>query len=427
MQTTAIENVKLQKRQRRHFEPAKLDQLAGSILARGLLHPIVIRLDGPDHILVAGERRLRAIESIAVDDKHFNCNGVSIAPGQIPYILITDLDDVEYREAELEENIIREDLTWQEEMQAIEELHLLRKERNPARTNRDTARELVNDETKPIRGAEDRVSRALIVAPHLDDPDVAKARDDRDAFNIVSRKLEREFRETIAAISPKQHSHVLLHGDTMQELQRMAHGQFSLVIADPPYGIGADQFGDAAQLEHDYTDDPATAFAIAETIIAATPTYTADAHLYLFCDVDFFTALRQLCKDYDWKPRNAPLIWEKGSAGHLDSGGPYGWRRCYEMVLFASRGSRQLNSLSDDVLRAHTFAADEKQHAAQKPVSLYKRFMQLSAQPGQKVLDPCCGSGTVFVAAHELKMEATGVEKSAEYHAIAQGRLNGLE
>lgn len=51
-------------RQRQEFDPDALQELKVSIEDRGLLHPPVLRRDGDSWVLVAGERRLKAISEI---------------------------------------------------------------------------------------------------------------------------------------------------------------------------------------------------------------------------------------------------------------------------------------------------------------------------------------------------------------------------
>ena len=43
-----------------HFDEAELEGLAASIKSVGVLQPIVVRADGDQYVLVAGERRCRA-------------------------------------------------------------------------------------------------------------------------------------------------------------------------------------------------------------------------------------------------------------------------------------------------------------------------------------------------------------------------------
>lgn len=62
-------------------------------------------------------------------------------------------------------------------------------------------------------------------------------------------------------------------------------------------------------------------------------------------------------------------------------------------------------------------------HPAQKPVRLARRFMQLSAQPGDLCLVPFAGSGSECVAAKEEGLHYIGIESELEYVDIAKARL----
>jgi DNA modification methylase len=66
-------------------------------------------------------------------------------------------------------------------------------------------------------------------------------------------------------------------------------------------------------------------------------------------------------------------------------------------------------------------------HPAQKPVALYTDLLRRSCNPGDRVLDPFAGTGTIFPAAHSLKIFATGVEKNQSAYGIAVRRLKELK
>ena len=51
-------------------------------------------------------------------------------------------------------------------------------------------------------------------------------------------------------------------------------------------------------------------------------------------------------------------------------------------------------------------------YPTQKPVELLKRVISASSAPGDKVLDPFCGSGTAIIVAHELGREWAGIDIS---------------
>ena len=70
MKTAPLNKITLGDRQRKHFDREKIKELAESIMTKGLLHAIVCIEefeddqfgDVPILRLIAGERRLRAIE-----------------------------------------------------------------------------------------------------------------------------------------------------------------------------------------------------------------------------------------------------------------------------------------------------------------------------------------------------------------------------
>lgn len=92
---------------RRRFDDALLDELAGSIAARGLIQPIVVRPHGHQFQIVAGERRWRAAQRARLHE--------------VP-VVVRELSDAETLEIALVENIQRQDLNAIEEAQAYQRL-----------------------------------------------------------------------------------------------------------------------------------------------------------------------------------------------------------------------------------------------------------------------------------------------------------------
>ena len=66
-------------------------------------------------------------------------------------------------------------------------------------------------------------------------------------------------------------------------------------------------------------------------------------------------------------------------------------------------------------------------HPTVKPTELMRHLVRLVTPPGGTVLDPFLGSGTTALAAEMEGFEWIGIEKEAEYVAIAEARLNGTQ
>jgi DNA modification methylase len=66
-------------------------------------------------------------------------------------------------------------------------------------------------------------------------------------------------------------------------------------------------------------------------------------------------------------------------------------------------------------------------HPTVKPTDLMRHLVRLVTPPGGVVLDPFLGSGTTAIAAELEGFEWVGIEREAEYCAIAEARLNGTQ
>lgn len=62
-----------------------------------------------------------------------------------------------------------------------------------------------------------------------------------------------------------------------------------------------------------------------------------------------------------------------------------------------------------------------------KPTELMRHLVRLVTPPGGTVLDPFAGSGSTAIAAELEGFAWIGIEKEAEYVAIAEARLNGTQ
>jgi ParB family chromosome partitioning protein len=90
---------------RKRFDESALASLADSIRERGVLQPVIVRPDGNEYELVAGERRWRAAELAGEQT--------------IPALVDGALDEAGSLELALIENVVREDLTAIEQARTL--------------------------------------------------------------------------------------------------------------------------------------------------------------------------------------------------------------------------------------------------------------------------------------------------------------------
>jgi DNA modification methylase len=418
-------------RTRRDIDEDKLNELANDIRKpHGLLHTPILRND--NKTLVAGERRFRAMLLLHEADVKFSHQGQRVPKGKIPYQSLAELSSLELLDAEISENIIRTDLSWQDMVKAYADLDDLRKLIDPKHTARETAAEILglDDPSKVApHHISNLVSNSVILVEHLDDPEIGKAATRKEAIKILTRKLEKEFTAELAAkynVSPNSNGHILYHAKFEHFLKPASENKFDLIIADLPYGINADKvFGDMADLDHDYSDDPQEAIERYQSLAELGYKVTKEqSHLYIFCDPLWFSRLYDVYTKAGWWCAKAPIIWDKGNMGLLPQP-DHMPRRSYETILFAIKGKREAIAVHRDVINLPNIA--NKIHAAQKPVDLYLQLIKRSCQPGDLVLDPACGSGTIFPAASLASCTAVGIEASEDSYNIAFSRIGDRE
>lgn len=415
-------------RQRTSMDDGRVKELQDSFRSVGQLQPICVenQADGTFRLII-GERRFRAKSGMPSDV--IRCGDTGLDPGEIMATFWDELSEIQRYEMELEENIRRVDLSWQDQCQAITRLNSLRQVQAKKTGEFYGARQLAEEANLAPEAAPPSTKAAaanvmLTVAKHLDDPEIAGAKSLKEAQKLVDKKVKRQQLGVLAASfereAAKSCPHRLLRGDCFDLMAAIPDASFDLILSDPPYGIEADKFGDMASTGHKYEDDAD----IFEKLCWRFPDHCfrllkSQGHVYIFCDFSRFEDLKVGFEvaGFDVWPR--PLIWNK-SNGMLPKP-TLGPRYTFECILFANKGQRHVEVIASDVLSVPLVPSPR--HGAEKPVGVYRDLMGRSTRPGDTVLDPFCGSGTIFPAATLSKLQATGMEKLEEYANLAASRL----
>jgi ParB/RepB/Spo0J family partition protein len=404
-------------RQRRELRD--IEGLAASIAARGLINPITLQRDGT---LVAGERRYRACRLL----------GWSEAPAQY----VDDLSEYELQCIELEENVKREALTWQEEADAIERLHELRSANEPDWTAERTAEEV----GLSVR----HVNRNLAVAKEMKTDEKVRTADKLStAVNLVERSTQRRKANASAAIGGVFDSALVTPDDEVTGVdstpaikpvplintsfhtwQPTYDGpKFNLLHCDFPYGINvADSPRQNAALADHYEDGPDIYWSLLERLARSMDNCVAEsAHLIFWFSMDYYTDTVTELRRMGWTVNPFPLIWHKSDNAGI-APDPQRWpRRTYETALVCSRGDRKLTSVGP---RSNSFAfpgtRDGAIHISEKPTPVLAHFLSMFCDEYSIVLDPTAGSGNAMKVAEQLgAMSVLGLELSQEFYEVA--------
>lgn len=436
-----VDEIRIAKnRYRKEFIPERVIELASSIAEVGLITPVTVRrvADGGFQ-LVAGERRIKALEYLWNFGNRVVCANFLFAEHHVPCVLLEEMDEIQARQIEIEENVCRVDFTWQEKAQAVANLMELRSLQaaqagKPTPTVADITEEIHGTPAKRGGGFADTVRQQLIVAKHLDDPAIQKARTVGDAFKELKRQEQIKRNVQLAkevGVTFNSSVHSLFNGNCIEvSSEHIPRESFDVIITDPPYGIDADTYGDSggaggSKGSHFYDDSWTTwnklmEWFAGESFRVAKP----HAHLYVFGDVDNFVVMKQHFLKANWNVFRTPMIWvnPQGSRAPWPEKGP---QRKYQIIMYAVKGDRPVSRLLGDVL---TYPSDPQlNHPAQKPVALFLDLLRRSANPGDSVADYFMGTGPIIPAAHELKCKATGIEMDPAAYGTAINRLKELK
>ena len=369
------------KRVRKGF--GDLSGLAGSIQKHGLLHPIVVddyeALEHPEdirehwkeqfkYILIAGERRVRA----------------SILAGfiDIEATLIKTLDDNQRKEIELEENVCREDFTWQERCEALRQLdELKRKKFGGATQSRENKGWSLEDTASIVNSSIGAVSQDIKLAKDLkDNPNLLKKIKNLSkaaARRVINRTLKAEsLAKQVKDRKIIPHVNLLL-GSCEDLIDTLEDNSVHLLLTDPPFAAQGIVERASGSNQMSYNVDSGNvgkekdmSQVYKELVPKLFKKLVDGAHVYIFFGHGFYTELIECLRENGFIIDDCPLIWHKRriSAPPTD----HHYLPSYEGILFGYKPP-QLRTLRKAVPNVISISADAPQirvHGLQKPIEL---------------------------------------------------------
>ncbi|MFG0252413.1 MAG: DNA-methyltransferase [Phycisphaerales bacterium JB038] len=103
------------------------------------------------------------------------------------------------------------------------------------------------------------------------------------------------------------------------------------------------------------------------------------------------------------------------------------WRSSFDLCMYLTKGrTKAFNFLTQaEMVNNFSYSIRGKRstHPTEKPLGLIRKFVQVSSNPGDLVVDPFMGSGTTAVACAQLGRRCIGFDTCPEYIEMAKGRL----
>src|SRR5688572_22601534 len=210
--------------------------------------------------------------------------------------------------------------------------------------------------------------------------------------------------------------------DAVAWLREMPAASVDLLITDPAYESLEKHraIGTTTRLKHSKSssNDWFTIFPNArfgELFREVYRVLKPNSHFYLLCDAETMFVAKPEAEQAGfrfWKP----LVWDKCSIGM-----GYHYRARYEFILFFEKGKRKLNDLGvPDVL---TIPRIRGGYPAEKPPEVAEILIKQSTEPGDVVVDPFMGSGSVGVGALRQGRRFLGNDLNPEAVRITAKKL----
>ena len=392
-----IESIFVDRATRQRREVTRVEEMAWSLQEIGQLQPIIVTRDGE---LKIGERRWTAAKSLGWT--------------HIMVQFTDELDPARLKLMELEENIRREGLPWQDECAAVAEYHALRSAGDPEWNEVKTAEALgVSPDTVGNK-------LAVIAALKADNELVKSADKYSTALGITKRDSARRTASVLANLTPEvtaaqERSVPLRHADFIEWQRTYSGPKFNFIHCDFPYGVNADKHNQGAAKSHGgYADGIEVYESLLETLRLAMENIIAEsAHLMFWFSMDYYEFTRDTLAAMGWEVSPFPLIWYKSDNTGILPDPSRGPRRIYETAFHASRGDRLIVRSVSNVVAA---PVTKIVHMSEKNLSMLTKFMEMFCDESTVGLDPTCGSGNAVRAmvargAHY----ALGLEKNEEF------------
>jgi len=219
-------------------------------------------------------------------------------------------------------------------------------------------------------------------------------------------------------------------GDSIELCKKFqAKKMVSCIITDPPFGtdnqsnMAVTSHGKAAARKIANDETPEIAIATYKAVMnSLLPAVKDDADMYVFTSYQVLTEWLVMTNEFMPKHgfnRKAIIVWEKDGPGMGDTECPWGMGS--EFILFFQRGRRPKSEFRrNNVVHVPQLRPNELIHPHQKPGDLLKKFIKTSTLPGDFIVDPFGGSGSLVKAAREEDRSSIAIELDPGNYEIAR-------
>lgn len=438
---------------RQRIDHSNTDGLKESLFQYGTIEPIILEpVSENSYRLIAGGRRLRFLQELGHETLYHGSVYDAARPG---FVLGRELSKDELHELELEENIRRKAMTWQEKALATANLHSLKTIRFGSEGKKWTQRltgemfglslgkvqyslalagELRN-KTSPLWAMESAFDgvrwlaqqeenkalaelarrQAVASAAHIeteDDLNLSLSDDPPDAKELARvqylsnphndpQDFDAYYGSRQQVIAPKVYLTPRIHlGDCLSFMSERPN-VFDHIITDPPYAIDMgmlkqDHLGmqniDTVAGEHEVLANHGLLFNFIERAYSS---LKDRGFLVLWCDYSMWQQLYEWTTRIGFAVQRWPVVWVK-SYMPMNSAAQYNFHKTTEIAMICRKGNATLVKAPcmGHIIASHDEYKDQMSHPFVKPFAVWKHLVEAVSLEGQLIYDPFAGHGS---------------------------------
>lgn len=451
-------------------EYKRIDKLAQSIKDYGLIQPIILTNTPTGYKLVAGGRRMAALDLLGITSLS---HGLTSSPSRAGYVFQEEIPPHVLLELELEENLLRENTEWYEDVLQFKKI-ISAKEREATLAGQPWGQRQAGSLFGVSLGKANtivRVAEALL----LGDKEIQEAGSLADALRILLGRKEDEANRILAKNSVSNFggaaipgtkspldeiiidlgeislnsngntlcsnieqnpmepellapgfkgeevtiplSQMFFRGDFRDVMAKMPSESVDHILTDIPYGIDMDnldiQNQERVEEEHDIAQNVEL---MPDFIKQAFRVVKDKGFVIFFYDLDWHIYLRDLAEAKGFKVQHWPFVWVKTHPCRNQAPG-YNFTKSIETAMILRKGNATLNypQVKGYIIEDGQVERKLYRNPFAKPFAVWKVFLDAVAIKGQTILDPFAGEMSSCRAVINCGMKPLGIELT-EHH-----------
>ena len=209
----------------------------------------------------------------------------------------------------------------------------------------------------------------------------------------------------------------LIHGDCLDELDKLESNSVDILYTDPPY-IPPQHSSTLTKYKKSLSEMGILESFYKTFISKIDRVLKDDGIVVIYCNSDSYPMFYIHLYPYVKKMRC--FVWDKISCSL-----GYTFRHQHELILCGERPKMKcIKCGTGDIFKYKVVKANTKDHPAQKPTDLHAHILKNIITDDCVVLDCFMGTGSIGVACKELGVNYIGIELEKDYYDMAVKKIN---